>query len=257
MSGQSTEKLSNSENAPCDTVMVDSLHYAFVQTVDHIIPPRANPDPGGGCWLLKRLCTCGGRRYVPSQCHCEPKVTLKHSFLATPPTVSEGSLLPASSPTFVISGGIVSGCSHSGKQEGGSSKKKKKREKNRTTIGSSNPTLVIYLKHMKRLIKKDICTLLILLLIVTDIAALLIMTELWKILKCVLMDEWIKMWDLHIPIPVPIPIPVSTSIYISLHICIIYHHLYVYITIPMSTSVCIHTIEYNSAIKMIMKYCHL
>ena len=86
------------------------------------------------------------------------------------------------------------------------------------------PLLVIYLKNGKRLIQKDIHTLLILLLKITDIAALFIMTELWKIPKCTWMDEQIKMWDLH----TYIYIYIYTYIYITYHdLCIIYLYLYV------------------------------
>ena len=62
----------------------------------------------------------------------------------------------------------------------------------RLTIWSI-PLLGIYLKKMKTLIQKDICTRLF-------IAALFTIANLWKQPKCPLIDEWIKMWNIYIDI---------------------------------------------------------
>ena len=52
------------------------------------------------------------------------------------------------------------------------------------------PLLGIYLKNMKILIKKDICTSMF-------IAELFIIAKTWKQLKRPLMDEWIKLCCVH------------------------------------------------------------
>ena len=62
-------------------------------------------------------------------------------------------------------------------------RKKKKKIKNRATIRSSYPTLGIYTKNIKTLIRKDICTPMLF------TAALFTTAKIWKQLKCPLMDD--------------------------------------------------------------------
>ena len=50
------------------------------------------------------------------------------------------------------------------------------------------PFLGIYLKKMKTLIRKDICTPMF-------VTALFTIAKIWKQSKCPSTDEWIKMWD--------------------------------------------------------------
>ena len=64
--------------------------------------------------------------------------------------------------------------------------------KNRTTIQSRNSLPNIYLKIMKTLIPKGICTL-------KFMAALFTVAKIWKQPKCPSTDEWIKkMWHIYI-----------------------------------------------------------
>ena len=52
------------------------------------------------------------------------------------------------------------------------------------------PLLGIYLKSMKTLIQKEICTLMF-------TAALFTIAKVWKVPMCPLMDEWIKIWYMY------------------------------------------------------------
>ena len=52
------------------------------------------------------------------------------------------------------------------------------------------PLLCIYLRKMKTIIQKDKCTSMF-------IVALFAVAKIWKQTKCLLVDEWIKMWYIY------------------------------------------------------------
>ena len=86
-------------------------------------------------------------------------------------------------PSYTV-GGNVNWCNHYGEQCGGFLKKLKIE----LPYDSATPLLDIYLKETKTLIRKGTCTPMF-------IAALFIITKMWRQPKCPPTDEWIKkMW---------------------------------------------------------------